>query len=275
MVTWPAGTITRVVGGTYLHANNTPRAGKIVFTPTAEAVTDASGAVIVTRTPIVITLDTNGQFSEAMATTDNYLLTPNTWAYDVAIRINGLKPAFARIYLPFGDGTPIDLPTHILYSTTDVPSAPLAPVAVENPVYPPVITPRGPIGPKGDASTVPGPVGPQGDTGPEGAPGLVPIFTRQNDISPVFGLTRFYFEDTRTIVSIRASVGTPSVGSPVVVSTKVNGVSIGTIYIAEGEYTNTLTTSYTVNAGDYTTVDILAVGSTYSGSDLSVILSID
>lgn len=281
MVTWPVGTITRVVEGTYLHSDLSPRSGRIVFTPTAIAVRDDTGATIITRDPIIVLLDENGQFSETMATTDNYLLTPNTWAYDVAVRINGLKPAFARIYIPFGDGTPIDLPTHILYATTTTENVPPAPVALEDPVYPPVITPRGPIGPvgpvgpEGDASTVPGPTGPTGATGPVGSPGLVPVFTRQNALSVLTGLMRFYFEEPRIISNIRASVGVPSVGSAVVARVNMNGVSIGSISIAAGLYTSTLAISEAVDSGDYVTVDIVSVGSTYSGSDLSVILSID
>ena len=114
--------------------------------------------------------------------------------------------------------------------------------------------------------------GPQGSTG---APGLVPIFTRQNEISVVVGKTRFYFDSTRVISQLRASVGTPSTGSPIVVDTLINGVSMGTVSIPAGSNTATLATNKTVVANDYATVSILSVGSTVAGSDLTLVLTIN
>jgi hypothetical protein len=114
--------------------------------------------------------------------------------------------------------------------------------------------------------------GPQGSTGPAGN---VPIFTRQNEISPVVGLTRYYFDGPATINQIRASVGIPSQGSSVVVDTLVNGVSIGTTTIAANSNTATRTLSRAVVANDYVTVSILSVGSAYSGSDLTLVLTIN
>lgn len=114
-----------------------------------------------------------------------------------------------------------------------------------------------------------------GSQGPTGAQGLVPVFSRQNDISPVVGKSRFYFDSTRVISQIRASVGTPSTGSNVVVDTLVNGTSIGSVTIPAGQNTATLSVSKTVNANDYATVSILSVGSTTSGSDLTLVLTIN
>jgi hypothetical protein len=114
--------------------------------------------------------------------------------------------------------------------------------------------------------------GPQGATGPQG---LVPIFSRQNLINPVVGNTRFYFDSTRIISQIRASVGTPSTGSPIVVDTLINGVSMGTVSIPANSNTATLATNRTVNLNDYATVSILSVGSTYAGSDLTLVLTIN
>jgi hypothetical protein len=115
-------------------------------------------------------------------------------------------------------------------------------------------------------------------TGPQGAKGndgLVPVFSRQNEISPVTGKGRFYFEGNRTITKIRASVGTPATGSSIVVDVLVNGSSIGTTTIPAGEYTATTTLSQAVTTGSYATVSILSVGSTYSGSDLTVVLTVN
>lgn len=122
-----------------------------------------------------------------------------------------------------------------------------------------------------NAVTVASP-GPQGQTGPMGS---VPIFTRQNEISPLVGETRFYFDSTRVISQLRASVGNPSVGSPVVVYTLINGTSIGTVTIPAGQNTATLAINRTVQANDYATVSIVSVGSTYSGANLTLVLTVN
>lgn len=115
----------------------------------------------------------------------------------------------------------------------------------------------------------------QGPQGPQGSPGLVPVFTRQNDLSVVTGKTRFYFEATRTINSIRASVGTVPTGSGVVVETFINQVSIGSVTIPSGQNTAVLTVNKVVNSGDYATVSITSVGSTTPGTDLTLALNIN
>jgi hypothetical protein len=115
-------------------------------------------------------------------------------------------------------------------------------------------------------------VGVQGVTG---AMGLVPVFTRQNDIAVTTGKARFYFDTTRVLSQIRASVGTPSTGASVVVGVYVNGSSIGTVSIPATQNTATTPISFTVNAGDYATVSILSVGTTYAGGDLTVTLSVN
>lgn len=116
------------------------------------------------------------------------------------------------------------------------------------------------------------------DAGPQGIqgnPGLVPVFTRQNELSVLTGKTRFYFESTRTITQIRASVGTAPTGSAVTVGTFINGVSIGTVTIPAGQNTATLAVSKSVVAGDYATVSILSIGSTTPGTDLTLTLNIN
>ena len=114
-----------------------------------------------------------------------------------------------------------------------------------------------------------------GAQGPTGAPGVVPVFTRQSDISVVTGKARFYFDSSRTITQVRASLGTPSTGAPVVVDTLVNGVSIGTTSIPAGSNTATISIAKSVVSGDYATISILSVGSTYAGGDLTVTLTIN
>ena len=114
-----------------------------------------------------------------------------------------------------------------------------------------------------------------GPVGATGSPGLVPIFTRQNFITPLTGNSRFYFDSTRVIGQVRASLGTPPTGSGAVIDTLINGTSMGTVTIPAGANTATITTSKTVNAGDYATVSILSVGSTNTGADLVVTLTIN
>ena len=114
-----------------------------------------------------------------------------------------------------------------------------------------------------------------GPQGPTGAQGLVPIFSRQNAISPVVGNTRFYFDSTRIISQIRASLGTAPTGSGATFDTLINGVSIGTVTIAAGQNTATLALNRTVNANDYATVSILSVGSTIAGADLTLVITVN
>lgn len=114
-----------------------------------------------------------------------------------------------------------------------------------------------------------------GPQGPTGAQGLVPIFSRQNTISPVVGNTRFYFDGTRVISQIRASLGTPPTGSGATFDTLVNGVSIGTVTVAAGQNTAVLALNRTVNLNDYVTVSILSAGSSTAGADLTLVITVN
>jgi len=117
--------------------------------------------------------------------------------------------------------------------------------------------------------------GPQGATGASGVPGLTPVFSRQDVLTPYVGGSRFYFDTTRTITTIRASVGTAPTGAPVVVTVYKNGTSFGTVTIPAGSNTATTTINAGVVANDYVTVSIISVGSTIAGSDLTVILNVN
>jgi len=117
--------------------------------------------------------------------------------------------------------------------------------------------------------------GPQGATGPQGSPGLTPVFSRQDVLTPYVGGSRFYFDTSRTITTIRASVGTAPQGAPVVVTVYKNGATMGTVTIPANSNTATTTVNASVVANDYVTVSIVSVGSTTAGSDLTVILNIN
>jgi hypothetical protein len=91
------------------------------------------------------------------------------------------------------------------------------------------------------------------------------------------GTQRLYVERAGTISVARATVGTPSTGSAVVVDINKNGTTIlsAPISIAAAAFTATGTISVSnVVAGDYLTVDIDSVGSTTPGANLTVTLNI-
>ena len=258
---WPIDTIVRTVSGTFISPiTYLPRVGTIAFTSTS-IVTTSNGTLVIDRTPILLTLDITGAFSIILPVSDNHLLTPVLWSYDVTINLYGSKPIKTRIVLPFGDGTPVNLPSQVLSTAVSIPISNQEVLEdIDATVLITTSVPsRGPIGP----------------TGAVGAQGLVPTFTRQGQINPLVGGVRFYFDSIRTIAQIRASVGTPSVGSPIVIDTFVNGISIGTTSIPAGTNTMTRALAQVVNSGDYATVSIVSVGSTIAGSDLTVTLTVN
>ena len=115
-----------------------------------------------------------------------------------------------------------------------------------------------------------GPVGPQGPAGP---PGVSPIFSQQGELFVKAGNGRYYSDLDLDIVRVRAAVGTPPTGDPVVVEVLRNGVSVAEVEIPTGEHTAYTDVSEPFTTGDYLTVNITAVGSTQSGADLTVTIT--
>jgi hypothetical protein len=99
------------------------------------------------------------------------------------------------------------------------------------------------------------------------------VFSKQDVLGTYTGTARYYFDATRTITQLRASVGTAPTGSSLVVTVYKNGSSIGTVTIPAGSYTATSTVSVAMAANDYLTVSISSVGSTVPGSDLTVTIT--
>jgi hypothetical protein len=124
----------------------------------------------------------------------------------------------------------------------------------------------GPAGPVG-------PTGPTGSTGSVGPAGLMPVFSFVGPIVVYTGKTRLYFEESRTITKIRASLGTAPTGSGVVVGAYLNGSLLQSVTILAGTNTAIVSLSTAVTPGDYVTVSITSVGSVTAGSDLTVVLS--
>ena len=118
--------------------------------------------------------------------------------------------------------------------------------------------------------------GPTGPTGATGATVLFPTFTQQGTLAVKTGTIRYYFDDSRTITKIRASVGTAPTGASLIVTVKANGATFtnSAVTVAASGFTATSSPTKSVVAGDYITVDITQVGSTVAGSDLVVTLSV-
>ena len=142
----PGGTfndvVTRTVIGTYLSALGSPANGRVTFTPTTRVV-DANDAVIVEGT-LTAPLDATGSFEIDLPTTDNPLLAPTGWAYEVSVRIHGVKPQKFYITLPYGNGTPVDIDGEIsLNNSSLVSNGTTSGQSVQ-----------GPIGPRGPGTIV-------------------------------------------------------------------------------------------------------------------------
>ena len=128
---WPANVLTRVVTGNYVTATGAASSGRISFTPSSRVV-DQNDAVIVEDT-ITVVLDENGEFSVELPTTDNTALNPTGWAYEVSVRLHGLKPQKFYAFLPYSDGSPVSLNNEISTKSepADVSTSPFASYNIE------------------------------------------------------------------------------------------------------------------------------------------------
>jgi hypothetical protein len=105
------------------------------------------------------------------------------------------------------------------------------------------------------------------------------IFSVPSTLSVGSGKGRFYATRSFTIAGVTASVGTAPTGSNIIIDVLKNGSTIFTTTanrptITTGSFVDVLSipdASYaTMVAGDYLTVNIIQVGSTISGSDLTL-----
>lgn len=109
----PGNYSTRTVTGTILdlHSGN-PAEGFVKFTPqlTNTFLMDAGADTIIAPTPTLTMLDTNGQFSVILGTTDDPDIDPVGWTYKVEIVTGGAETqrTVYSISLPAG-GSPINL----------------------------------------------------------------------------------------------------------------------------------------------------------------------
>ncbi len=88
--------------------------------------------------------------------------------------------------------------------------------------------------------------------------------------------TPYYLEDPYQILSVRLGVGVAPEGADIIVDINKNGTSIFASQvdrprILDGEITGFfLSEGLTIEAGDYLTIDVDQIGSSYAGTDLSV-----
>ena len=121
----------------------------------------------------------------------------------------------------------------------------------------------------------------QGAQGDQGIGISVQTFTAPGTLSVYTGKSRFYCPVAFEIGAILVAVGSPPVGSALKVDVNRNGSTIFTTQsnrptISAGQYTDLSNTPdiATLSAGDYLTVDIDEVGSSFAGADLTVVISL-
>lgn len=117
-----------------------------------------------------------------------------------------------------------------------------------------------------------------GVQGPSGANGIMAqLFTVPRTLTTGSGAGRFYAPRTMTISNISVYVATAPTGAAVIVDVNKNGTTIFTTQanrptVAAGQNTS-LVNSPDVDAlvqGDYLSVDIDQIGSTFAGADATI-----
>ena len=150
-VSYSPDVTTRVVFGQYLKHSGLPSTGTVTFMPSTKII-DRNDSVILSG-PITLSLDSQGRFSVELPCTDNSLLQPLNWNYEVRTRMGGAKPSSFRIYLPLEDGSDVDISVLDSSSSTTSQSGPVGVTAIQ----------RGPSGPQG-LQGIQGPVGASTET---------------------------------------------------------------------------------------------------------------
>lgn len=136
-VAWPSDVLTREIAATYVLATGAAATGRVTFTPTARVI-DERDSVIIEGT-IAAILDDNGSISLSLPTTDNTLLKPENWAYEVNVRLYGVKPLKFFILLPYGDGSAVDLINSVSTVSTTI-----ADSTIQSSTLRGLVGPRGP-----------------------------------------------------------------------------------------------------------------------------------
>jgi hypothetical protein len=107
----------------------------------------------------------------------------------------------------------------------------------------------------------------------------VPIYSGTGTLTVKTGATRIYNDSgvTLNIVNVRASVGTAPTGAGITVDVKKGGTSIWnvsgnrpTIAVSTNTIKSTSMTTTTWEDGSYLTADIVTIGSTVAGADITI-----
>jgi hypothetical protein len=112
-----------------------------------------------------------------------------------------------------------------------------------------------------------------GDGGPGGGGDKELVYAMPGDLIVESGLARWYAPYNATITAVRASVGSAPTGASIIVDVLKNGVSVmnDRPTIAPDTYTDLGgPVDPNILVGDYITIDVVQVGTTYVGGDLTV-----
>jgi hypothetical protein len=109
--------------------------------------------------------------------------------------------------------------------------------------------------------------GVQGRGGP-----TVPIpFHRQGVALPLVGKARWRFPFAATLTGVSAACAVAPEGSGIVFAVLVNGISAGSFVLPDGSNEmDEVPVSVPISVGDYVTVNIISVGSSANGEDLTI-----
>lgn len=230
----PASVTTVPVHIKILAANGAPATGRVVFSG-AYGLRDTTGKIVVGQPYVVATLDANGESTVNLIATNDPDLNPVNWGWNVSVETNVWAELFV-IQIPYT--------TVGILEFSDITPAIIAPI-----------------------------------TSPYSLDTIL-AFSQAGVVTNSVGAARIYNDSGRvlTIRGVRASVGSAPTGSSLVVDVKKNGVTIFTNIanrptIPAGTNTSGKVTAVdtpTFNIGDYFTSDVVQIGATLPGSDLTV-----
>jgi hypothetical protein len=94
--------------GTYLDGSGSPLFGTVTFAPSVP-LTDAANSEIVLQAPITVAVNSGGQFSVPLYATDNTVLAPSGWTWQITENIAGLTPSAWSFFLAYANGATQDI----------------------------------------------------------------------------------------------------------------------------------------------------------------------
>jgi len=231
----------------------------------------------------------NGTITVVNNKTYQYLTSKNAW---VVIRTVGLPGQFiSREYTANGVSNTFTITSgftanSLIVTENGVLQSPITDYTVANDTLTFATTPAnttliqirelqivgqtGATGPTGSTgATGSGATGATGATGPIS---LVVSATFSGTLSVFNGTNRYYVPRNANVTDIMINFSSPPTGGAnVIVRINRNGVANANVpALSNTTYTRNTTSSFTVVSNDYLTMDIVQVGNTYPGSDMTV-----